>query len=355
MPFYSRVVEPRHLGRRAGDEAALPLRHGVELRDGANRGLVGLLRQLGELSRHAEGVLAGLEEEASAVGGRAGLLAARVLALGTAVAVLDAKRVRVPVSSLEEGARQCDHYRSWRELQERVLAPETRPPCVWELHRDARSSLRAALTECDWLQGDGHPSSDLYSQGPTFASLPGGRASTGEDGEGAQEHDDAAHGGLLPTPEERMRRLAQNFPPHTVAIDVSGLGFDRQATVRRSYLGGDGTLKRRHNKAGASSSSSSAVAVMSSRRRTISGFPESLQQDLASVGSELRSQRGRSLYLHSAADVAAGGSGGGGKRDSQCQTDGACARGGALHAQDPCPAGPWHRRAHVPPTRCGAR
>ncbi|KAL2082170.1 hypothetical protein ACEWY4_021988 [Coilia grayii] len=85
----------------------------------------------------------------------------------------------------------------------------------------------------------------------------------------------------LPTPEERMRQQAQAVATDIVPIDITGETFDRQASVRRSLANAD-TVARRPKKV--------------KRRKTISGLPEHLQEELASVGrgGELRPQ---SMFL----------------------------------------------------------
>ncbi|KAM9703112.1 NHS-like protein 1 isoform 2-T2 [Menidia menidia] len=214
------------------------------------------------------------------------------------------------VSNLDEESKWTVHYTAPWHQQENVFLPGSRPPCVEDLHRQAKVNLKTALRECDKLRKDGFRSSQYYSQGPTFSdplqstsSLQDDEddendkkstASSGEDDksqlsmrshtpQGSGEVGEMAEvdgvvvwnkAGPLPTPEEKMRRAAQAVPTDIVAINVTGAVFDRQASIRRSLINTD-TVSRRPKKV--------------KRRKTISGLPDNINLELAKGrGGELR-------------------------------------------------------------------
>ncbi|XP_061610199.1 LOW QUALITY PROTEIN: NHS-like protein 1 [Phyllopteryx taeniolatus] len=220
---------------------------------------------------------------------------------------------RKAVSSLDEESKWTVHYAAPWHQQENVFLPGSRPPCVEDLHRQAKVNLKSALRECDKLRKDGFRSSQYYSQGPIFSDTPQSGSSLHDDDvddddekkslASAAEDDrsrpstrpqtpgdetpgnetpgneaDVTGGPALPTPEERMRRTAQSVPTDIVAINVTGAVFDRQASVRRSLVNAD-TVSRRPKKV--------------KRRKTISGLPDDVDLELASQG------RGGELRPHS--------------------------------------------------------
>ncbi|XP_017681416.1 PREDICTED: NHS-like protein 1 isoform X5 [Lepidothrix coronata] len=77
---------------------------------------------------------------------------------------------RKAVSNLDEESRWSVHYTAPWHQQENVFLPSSRPPCVEDLHRQAKLNLKSVLRECDKLRRDGYRSSQYYSQGPTFSS-----------------------------------------------------------------------------------------------------------------------------------------------------------------------------------------
>ncbi|XP_067240086.1 NHS-like protein 1 isoform X5 [Chanodichthys erythropterus] len=216
---------------------------------------------------------------------------------------------RKAVSNLDEEKKWTVHYTAPWHQQENVFLPGSRPACVEDLHRQAKVNLKTALRECDKLRKDGFRSSQYYSQGPTFSGSSNSQhedediegddadkkstASSGEEEKDScqmraqnstQEEGVEVDGQMsrskappLPTPEEKMRQQAQAVLTDIVPIDVTGETFDRQASIRRSLINTD-TLVRRPKKV--------------KRRKTISGVPDSVQQELAAKGrgGELRPQ-----------------------------------------------------------------
>nr|XP_033792162.1 NHS-like protein 1 isoform X2 [Geotrypetes seraphini] len=219
---------------------------------------------------------------------------------------------RKAVSNLDEEKKWTVHYTAPWHQQENVFLPSSRPPCVEDLHRQAKLNLKTVLRECDKLRRDGCRSSQYYSQGPTF-STSSSMVSTSY-----QEDEDGKKGkstvsspeeekliGIkrpktpvpddlsdihtqtnwtrslpLPTPEEKMRQQAQAIQTDVVPINVTGETFDRQASIRRSLIYTD-TLVRRPKKV--------------KRRKTITGIPDNIQKELA--GTSPRNFQGRSMYI----------------------------------------------------------
>ncbi|XP_072265063.1 NHS-like protein 1 isoform X3 [Pyxicephalus adspersus] len=203
------------------------------------------------------------------------------------------------VSNLDEESKWTVHYTASWHQQENVFLPSSRPPCVEDLHKQAKVNLKTVLRECDKLRRDGYRSSQYYSQGPTFSSSPdmvctsyteddeeysrkfsvssneeerlltGKRPKTPVPHEFSDTHTNWTKSLPLPTPEEKMRQEAQAIQTDVVPINVTGENFDRQASFRRSIIHTD-TVVRRPKKV--------------KRRKTITGVPDNIQKELASTG-----------------------------------------------------------------------
>ncbi|XP_005859197.1 PREDICTED: NHS-like protein 1 [Myotis brandtii] len=246
------------------------------------------------------------------------------------------------VSNLDEESRWTVHYTAPWHQQENVFLPASRPPCVEDLHRQAKLNLKSVLRECDKLRRDGYRSSQYYSQGPTFASSgPPSDEYQDEDDETDQKgsissSEEERHISIrrpktptssdfpdlntqtnwaqslpLPTPEEKMRLHAQTVQADVVPINITGENFDRQASLRRSLIYTD-TLVRRPKKV--------------KRRKTITGVPDNIQKELAS-GTGQDGVGGHSVYApdHCSTLGRLGGCRFAGQRsetrDSSCQTE----------------------------------
>ncbi|XP_053446616.1 NHS-like protein 1 isoform X4 [Nycticebus coucang] len=171
MPFHQRTVEPARLRRpeaAAAEAEDAPLFRSLE--QVSSHTLVCLLSQLADLSRCAGDIFGELEGQAAALGHRTAVLHRRLDTLHATAARLDHRRVKIPVSNLDEESRWTVHYTAPWHKQENVFLPATRPPCVEDLHRQAKLNLKSVLRECDKLRQDGYRSSQYYSQGPTFAA-----------------------------------------------------------------------------------------------------------------------------------------------------------------------------------------
>ncbi|EOB02650.1 NHS-like protein 1, partial [Anas platyrhynchos] len=217
------------------------------------------------------------------------------------------------VSNLDEESRWTVHYTAPWHQQENVFLPSSRPPCVEDLHRQAKLNLKSVLRECDKLRRDGYRSSQYYSQGPTFSSSSSAICGSYQDDYEEIEQKCSVSSPEeeklitvkrpktpvsnelsdintqtnwtkslpLPTPEEKMRQQAQAVQTDVVPINVTGENFDRQASIRRSLIYTD-TVVRRPKKV--------------KRRKTITGIPDNIQKELA-VGTGQSDFRGHSMYV----------------------------------------------------------
>ncbi|XP_074943851.1 NHS-like protein 1 isoform X1 [Phalacrocorax aristotelis] len=337
MPFPLRTVEPLKLCRleEAGGEGAerggpAPGEHGGPAEGGGGRrrgavplfgaleqvssyALVSLLMQLSDLSRCAGDIFGGILSEADSLCHRNARLQRRLGALEALLARLDHRKVKIPVSNLDEESRWTVHYTAPWHQQENVFLPSSRPPCVEDLHRQAKLNLKSVLRECDKLRRDGYRSSQYYSQGPTFSSSSSAISGSYQDDYEEIEQKCPVSSPEeeklitikrpktpvpnelsdintqtnwtkslpLPTPEEKMRQQAQAVQTDVVPINVTGENFDRQASIRRSLIYTD-TVVRRPKKV--------------KRRKTITGIPDNIQKELA-VGTGQSDFRGHSMYV----------------------------------------------------------
>lgn len=321
MPFPERTVEPHLVNRLRGSDVSEKsfitpdgrrVRKPVlfsSLEEVCCHSLTSILYQLSDLSRHASDIFLGIQTQAGLISQRTSRIQVRLERLQLTARKFDAKTVKIPVSNLDEEKKWTVHYTAPWHQQENVFLPGSRPACVEDLHRQAKVNLKTALRECDKLRKDGFRSSQYYSQGPTFSGSSNSQhedediegddadkkstASSGEEEKDscqmraqipAQEEGVEVDGQMswskappLPTPEEKMRQQAKAVLTDIVPIDVTGETFDRQASTRRSLINTD-TLVRRPKKV--------------KRRKTISGVPDSVQQELAAKGrgGELRPQ-----------------------------------------------------------------
>ncbi|XP_074891921.1 NHS-like protein 1 isoform X3 [Buteo buteo] len=279
MPFPLRTLEPLKLCRleEAGGDGAerggpVPGDHGgAEGGGGRRRGavplfgaleqvssyaLVSLLMQLSDLSRCAGDIFGGILSEADSLCHRNARLQRRLGALEGLLARLDHRKVKIPVSNLDEESRWTVHYTAPWHQQENVFLPSSRPPCVEDLHRQAKLNLKSVLRECDKLRRDGYRSSQYYSQGPTFSSSSSAICGSYQDDYEEIEQKCPVSSSEeeklitikrpktpvsnelsdintqtnwtkslpLPTPEEKMRQQAQAVQTDVVPINVTAVG-----------------------------------------------------------------------------------------------------------------------------------
>ncbi|XP_073431823.1 NHS-like protein 1 isoform X2 [Dendrobates tinctorius] len=221
------------------------------------------------------------------------------------------RRSKKAVSNLDDESKWTVHYTASWHQQENVFLPSSRPACVEDLHKQAKVNLKTVLRECDKLRRDGYRSSQYYSQGPTFTSSPDmvctnyqedddddeqsrkfsvssseeeklltGKRPKTPVSEFSDTHTNWTKSLPLPTPEEKMRQEAQAIHTDVVPINITGENFDRQAIFRRSLIHTD-TVVRRPKKV--------------KRRKTITGVPDNIQKELASVGQI--GFRGHSMHI----------------------------------------------------------
>ncbi|XP_068581397.1 actin remodeling regulator NHS isoform X2 [Cebidichthys violaceus] len=356
MPFAKRLVEPRLLCRRQpSDEEAPPVEDLVSV---SNVALSRTLRQLSDLAKHACSVFQELEDELAATGLRVRGLQGRITGLQQGCAELDPKQEAVPVSNLDVESKLTTHFRSPWLQQRNILRPSTRPACVVDLHRQASLSLWAPHRDHQRRRSGSRerrvtisipaePPMPEYPPTPiaqprgtdqtTFESTrssspteccrfsPWSRKAALSD----PDTDEVALGHRpkfpvpntpttldkqtnwsralpLPTPEERMKTSSQVINSCVIPINVTGVGFDRDASVRCSLVHSQSVLQRRRKLR---------------RRRTVAGVPRQVQRDLDSDDSP--GSRERTVIVHSP-DITPSTEeldGHLGTRDSGCQTE----------------------------------
>ncbi|XP_077463145.1 actin remodeling regulator NHS-like isoform X2 [Stigmatopora argus] len=334
MPFVKRLVEPRSLCRVEGE--AERLEPGQESGPGqcpggplfrdllavSHAALARSLRQLSDLAKHACSVFAELEGDLAATGRRLRGLQRKVGRLQETCCELDPKQEPVPVSDLDAESKLTCHFRSPWQKQRNHLRPATRPPCVQDLHRDARLWERHAGGQRRErrvsLSISALPPMPLYLSTPIASKKARKRAPFAPVACGDPEW----AGGVpvpnrpstldkrtnwsralpLPTPEERMKCDSRVVASSVIPINVTGVGFDRDANARRSLVHSQSLLQRRRRLR---------------RRRTVAGVPGQLRDfALDSDGSPV----GRGVFVHagpSIEDASAHHL----TRDSGCQTE----------------------------------
>ncbi|EMP37422.1 NHS-like protein 1, partial [Chelonia mydas] len=227
------------------------------------------------------------------------------------------------VSNLDEESRWTVHYTAPWHQQENVFLPSTRPPCVEDLHRQAKlnlkSVLRVNLLQCQAPHPKSFSGAVLYYSPTTGAKSPWNwaleiihhryfieflsfplhgpptclvlsrtlylipspeeeklisikRSRTPISNEccDIDTQTNWTKSLPLPTPEEKMRQQAQAVQTDVVPINVTGENFDRQASIRRSLIYTD-TVVRRPKKV--------------KRRKTITGVPDNIQKELGTTSN----------------------------------------------------------------------
>uniref|UniRef100_A0A673M5W3 Nance-Horan syndrome protein-like n=1 Tax=Sinocyclocheilus rhinocerous TaxID=307959 RepID=A0A673M5W3_9TELE len=210
------------------------------------------------------------------------------------------------------------HYQTPWHQQHNLFHTCTRPPCLEELHRHAKLNLRALHRDQQQRQrstsrerGRVTISISVAPPMPTFPSThklrkreQRGRHSrlTGTNTETDGELPVMSHRPKcpvpnvpttldkktnwskalpLPTPEERIKNDSQVISSFIIPINVSGVGFDREASARCSLVHSQSVLQRRRKLR---------------RRKTITGIPKRVQQDMDSDESPVA--RERTVIIH---------------------------------------------------------
>ncbi|KFW00792.1 Nance-Horan syndrome protein, partial [Eurypyga helias] len=263
------------------------------------------------------------------------------------------------VSNLDAESKLSVYYRAPWHQQRNIFLPSTRPPCVEELHHHAKQHLRALRRE-HRSRGDNReqkaqgPIAVVAPPFPPFHAIcsqkrqaikdrhllpfnstrspspiecchmtPWSRKSHPPEDEDTdvmlgQRPKNPIHNipstldkqtnwskALpLPTPEEKMKQDAQVISSCIIPINVTGVGFDREASIRCSLVHSQSVLQRRRKLR---------------RRKTISGIPRRVQQEIDSDESPVA--RERNVIVHANPDFSGSGSRRSGTRDSECQTE----------------------------------
>ncbi|KAM9761941.1 LOW QUALITY PROTEIN: actin remodeling regulator NHS [Menidia menidia] len=358
MPFAKRAVGPQLLCRyRIPNEEGLVFEDLVSI---SNVALSRTLRQLSDLARHACSIFQELESDLATTSQRVRGLQGKVNRLQQACSELDPKQEAVPVSDLDVESKLTVHFQAPWHQHRNVFHPSTRPACVEELHRQANfsgwpldqdphrrpsGSRERRVTISSLPPMPMYPSPDVTPRPDKRATSPTALHSTRSSSptecchlspwsrKAAPSDPDSDGVALghrskfpipnipstldkqtnwskalpLPTPEERMKSNSQVITSCVIPINVTGLGFDRDASVRCSLVHSQSLLQRRRKLR---------------RRRTVAGVPRQVQQDLDSDDSP--GSRERTVIVHSGPSVTPSGQELArhlGTRDSGCQTE----------------------------------
>ncbi|XP_064165829.1 actin remodeling regulator NHS-like [Anguilla rostrata] len=340
MPFAKRIVEPQLLCRHA-----IPNDEGLLFEDLSSINNVSLsrtLRQLSDLAKHACSLFQELENEIISTNQRVWALQNKIGRIQQTASGLDPKQEAVPVSNLDVESKLTAHYQAPWHQQRNVFHPSTRPACVEELHKHAKQNLRALNRDQQQRQRASSRERRVtisISVAPPMPSYPSPRTLRRHEQRSRHLHTSArtrsssptecCHFGPwsrkapaptdpdsevvtlgqrpkcpvpnvpttldkqtnwskalpLPTPEERLRNESQVISSCIIPINVTGVGFDREASVRCSLVHSQSVLQRRRKLR---------------RRKTISGIPRRVQQDLDSDESPVA--RERTVIVHTNAD-----------------------------------------------------
>ncbi|XP_046724983.1 LOW QUALITY PROTEIN: Nance-Horan syndrome protein [Silurus meridionalis] len=326
MPFAKRTVEPQRLCRSAdtGQEVS-PLLD--DLCAVSNAALSRTVRQLSDVARHAGSLFHELERELAVTDRRLRDLREKVRRVERSTEELDHKQETVPVSSLDVESKLSEHFQSAWQLHRNVFIPSSRPPCVEELHHNTKQSLRALhrdqqqrkevsererrmtlLIATPTLTSPSHHTlhtfESIRSSSPTecchFSSW-SRQVSSDADSVSLGNRsripipnvpsplDTQTNWSValpLPTPEDQMKSQSQAVVSCVIPIDVTGAGFDRDASVRCSLAYSQSVLQRRRKLR---------------RRKTITGFPRQVHQDLDSDDSPVASEQ--AVVVHSSTEA----------------------------------------------------
>ncbi|XP_061483204.1 actin remodeling regulator NHS isoform X2 [Rhineura floridana] len=263
------------------------------------------------------------------------------------------------VSNLDAESKLSVYYRAPWHQQRNIFLPSTRPSCVEELRQHAKQNLRALRREQqNWSDNrEQKVLGQISVVAPPFPSFPvtynqknketknhhfvkfySTRSSSPTEcchmtpwsrkSHPPEEEDTDVMLGQrpknpihnipstldkqtnwskalpLPTPEEKMKQDAQVISSCIIPINVTGVGFDREASIRCSLVHSQSVLQRRRKLR---------------RRKTISGIPRRVQQEIDSDESPVA--RERNVIVHANPDFSNNVNRRSGTRDSECQTE----------------------------------
>uniref|UniRef100_A0A671NCS5 Nance-Horan syndrome protein-like n=1 Tax=Sinocyclocheilus anshuiensis TaxID=1608454 RepID=A0A671NCS5_9TELE len=285
----------------------------------SNVALSRTLRQLSDLAKHACSLFQELEHELLATNRRVCALREKMSMIQETTGALDPKQEAVPLSNLDIESKLSGHYQAPWHLQRNVFLPSTRPACVEELHRNAKQSLRAlesrlffqfqeadAASLCSFLclcsssyscpflclycchfspwSRKVAPPVDSDSEVVALGHWP--KCPIPNVPSMLDKQTNWAGILPLPTPEEKMKTDSQVINSCIVPINVTGVGFDREASVRCSLVHSQSVLQRRRKLR---------------RRKTITGIPRRVQQDFDSDESPVA--RERTVMVHNNPEI----------------------------------------------------
>ncbi|XP_044143500.1 Nance-Horan syndrome protein [Bufo gargarizans] len=316
-----------------------------------------ILRQLSDVARHACSIFHELEADIQVTARRVRALQGKIGTVQQVVSSLDPKQETVPVSNLDAESKLNVYYKTSWHQQRNIFLPTTRPSCVEELHRHAKQNLRSLRRE-QRARADNRERRFTGSvfTAPPFPSYPAAHTIKRREvkerqlapfnrtrppsptecchltpwsrkAHPPQEEDDMVLGQRpknpipnvpstldkqtnwnkdlpLPTPEEKMKQESQVITSCIIPINVSGVGFDREASIRCSLVHSQSVLQRRRKLR---------------RRKTISGIPRRVQQEIDSDESPVA--RDRNVLVHTNPDIANSANRRSGTRDTECQTE----------------------------------
>ncbi|XP_022605041.1 Nance-Horan syndrome protein-like [Seriola dumerili] len=337
MPFAKRIVEPQLLCRHQ-----IPNDEGLLFEDLcaiSNVVLSRTLRQLSDLARHACSLFQELENDIITTNQRVWVLQNKIGQIQQTASALDPKKEAVPVSNLDIESKLSVHYQAPWHQQHNVFHPLAPPmptfPSPHTIRRQQRSRLARAQeraerereldyqprkertmreTEIQTIQRKERPGREadiptiqrkfecFYSLHPIESCIfiPWSRkaTSTGE-GEGGEvlggHRAKASAPNASSTQDKQTNWSKENLPPsdqkttadsHAISsciipINVTGVGFDREASARCSLVHSQSVLQRRRKLR---------------RRKTITGIPKRVHQDMDSDESPVA--RERTVIVH---------------------------------------------------------
>ncbi|KAI5133351.1 actin remodeling regulator NHS [Manis pentadactyla] len=353
------VAEAAAAAGEASSAAAAAVLLMLDLCAVSNAALARVLRQLSDVARHACSLFQELENDIQLTHRRVWALQGKLGGVQRVLGTLDPKQEAVPVSNLDIESKLSVYYRAPWLQQRNIFLPATRPPCVEELHRHARQSLQALRREHRSRSDrrEQRAAVTLSTVAPPLPAYPPAHSQRRREVKDRHfltfnstrspsptecchmapwsrkshppedEETDVMLGQRpknpvhnipstldkqtnwskalpLPTPEEKMKRDAQVISSCVIPINVTGVGFDREASIRCSLVHSQSVLQRRRKLR---------------RRKTISGIPRRVQQEIDSDESPVA--RERNVIVHTNPDPSNTVNRRSGTRDSECQTE----------------------------------
>uniref|UniRef100_A0A8C7BNS1 NHS actin remodeling regulator n=1 Tax=Neovison vison TaxID=452646 RepID=A0A8C7BNS1_NEOVI len=330
------VAEAAAAAGEASSAAAAAVLLMLDLCAVSNAALARVLRQLSDVARHACSLFQELESDIQLTHRRVWALQGKLGGVQRVLGTLDPKQEAVPVSNLDIESKLSVYYRAPWHQQRNIFLPATRPPCVEELHRHARQSLQALRREHRSDRREQRAAAPLSIAAPPLPAHPPAHSQRRREVKDRHfltshppedEDTDVMLGQRpknpvhnipstldkqtnwskalpLPTPEEKMKQDAQVISSCIIPINVTGVGFDREASIRCSLVHSQSVLQRRRKLR---------------RRKTISGIPRRVQQEIDSDESPVA--RERNVIVHTNPDPSNTVNRRSGTRDSECQTE----------------------------------